>query len=200
MSDTISANKKILDLVAAKISAVEEAFDQYDSHNVRKGTLASAIVKLDADENTALSSTSDDAAAIKAIVTARTMKDLHCARIAHIDGRLASTKQNIIAAGAVARQYVTEVAQQLAGRRFDAALATVEATYEHRLLSDPKHLAHQSKSVIAAEHLVSGVTAQFDEQREIDSLRNLRSNFAPVAEACEKEDGLNLTLPESWLK
>ena len=200
MSDTILANKKILDLVAAKISAVEEAFEQYDSHNDRKATLHSAIVKLDADENTALSSTSDDAAAIKAIVTARTMKDLHSARIAHVDGRIATTKQNVVAAGAVARQYTLEVAQQLANRRFDVALALVEATYEHQPVGDHKHLARCSKSVIAAERLVSGVTAFIDESREVESLRHLRSNFAPVAEACEKEDGLNLTLPESWLK
>jgi hypothetical protein len=66
MSDS---NKKILDLVASKISDLENAFDQLDSHVVRKATLASVIVKLDADENIALSSTSDDAAAIKAIVT-----------------------------------------------------------------------------------------------------------------------------------
>jgi hypothetical protein len=191
-------HKKILDLVSAKISDLENAFEQYDSHNVRKATLNSAIVKLDADENQALSATSDDAAAINAIVTARTMKDIHAARMSHVDGRIASTKQNAIAAGAVARQYALEVAQQLANLRFDVALDVVEATYEHQPVGDPKHLARHAKSVIAAEHLVSGVTAHLDESREIESLRHLRSNFAQVSEACEKEDGLALTFPSSW--
>jgi hypothetical protein len=87
----------------------------------------------------------------------------------------------------------------LVGRRFAVAVALVEATYEYRPLGDPEHLARHSRSVIEAEHLVSGVTAHLDESREVESLRHLKSNFAPVAEACANEPGLQLTLPESWI-
>lgn len=193
-------NKQILDLVDAKIQDVETAFQQINKLVDQTSVFRDRVNFAAGAEYRALHNYNlSEEEAVNAMSTAHAIKEVTAARLANAESEIASQKRSVVSGvGQQARKYGTEVAQQLHNHRLSVAIALVEETFEGQPLGSPEHLARHSKRVVEATQLASGVSAHTDDDNEVDSLRHLRSDWAPVAAACENEDGLVLTLPESW--
>jgi hypothetical protein len=190
------SNKQILDLVDEKIQAVELDFQQLDDLVAKKSGISQRLIEATSAEHRALNNQNlSEAQAVDAIAKAHSFKEVTEARLAQADRAIASQKHSITAGtGFQARQYASEVAQQFADYELKVALAFVEENFARN--PENENLARRSKRFVESERLSYGVSVY---TLEHESLRDLRSNFAPVAAACEDATDLVLTLPESWL-
>jgi hypothetical protein len=198
IQNIMSQNEQILDQVNSKILALEAAFAEHDAQSDRKTGIAIKLAQANSDEQDALN-VSDDEKAVKQLLTAQAMKAVHTARIGHVAVQIATQQAAVISAGHEARTFAVEAAQQWINHRLAVSLAVVEATYLNQPLGNPAHLARHAKSVIDAEKLTAGVSIFANDATELDKLRGFRAAFAPIAEACKIESGLELSFPKSWI-
>lgn len=186
-----------LSAVVNKIGAVESAIAELDTLNERKLTIGKSIEAASAAEKSALVSNDDDAA-VKSLVTARALGDVHRTRLSDVTARIARQETVVIEAGRVARMYATEVAQLLQQARHAHALESIEETFQGQPV-EAKHLASFDKTVIAAKEWAGSFGAYHDAVNEIASLRQLGAHFEPVAKAVQA-DAIELSLPNYWLE
>jgi hypothetical protein len=135
----MTQNEQALSVVDNKITNVEEAIKRLDQLTWAHAAISEKITKANADETTALDGTLPEDKAVAALVQARTLKDVHGSRLADVTAKVASQKQSVIAAGLVARQYASHVAQLHS---------------QHKLEQSVKFCADFFERSAAVEHLV----------------------------------------------
>lgn len=198
MSNT-SSTGRALSAVVNKIGAVESALKELDALNERKLAIDERIKAATNEEKCALVLTDDDAA-VKSLITARALVDVHGTRLVDITAKIALQEDVVLEAGKIARQFALEVAQLLEQSRHDRALDHIEETFVDQPV-EATFLATFDKTVIQAKEWAGSFGSSYlgDHETEIASLRQLGAHFEPVAKAV-KSDGTELSIPDSWLE
>lgn len=134
--------------------------------------------------------------AVQALSEANALRELASAKLVNTERLIAQRRDDITRGhGLQARKYATEVAHLWTQHVLTVALAFVEEKFDLQP-QEQSALARRTKLFVEAERLSNGVSVYTD---DFESLRDLRTNFGPIASACANADGLVLTLPESWL-
>jgi hypothetical protein len=192
-----NSNEQILAVVDGKITNVEAAIKRLDELTWAHSAISEKITKAKADETSALDGTLSEDKAVAALVQARTLKDVHGSRLADVTAKVASQKQSVIAAGRVARQYTSHVAQLHSQHKLAQSVKFCEEFFERSAAAE--RLANQSKAFLASERVAASFGAYNDDVNEIASLRQMRDHFTGVVEAVKSEPDFKLSIPDSWV-
>ena len=193
----MSQNEQILAVVDGKIANVEATIKRLDELTWAQDQISEKITKAKADETAALDGTLSEDKAVAALVQARTLKDVHGSRLADVTAKVASQKQSVIAAGRVARQYTSHVAQLHSQHKLEQSVKFCADFFERSAAAE--HLAHQSKAFLASERVAASFGAYTDDANEIASLRQLRDHFSVVVEAVNSDPEFKPSFPASWV-
>jgi chorismate mutase len=196
-AETVANNTPVLDVVDAKMAALDAALARLDDLSAKRAALAESVADLKKQEAEHLrndAANEDDA--VQNLIQLRARIDVQSARVASLDNQIKEQQAQVVSIGNDAGNAANTLWRQLVANRSARALAIFDANFEMPWGARfPKsEFIDNSKLVREIRHL-SPRFADYQKpvENRIEQLRGFGKEFIPLREACEKEPDLALT-------